>query len=224
MRGVYLIEINRPQLGAALAARGMVVHPLRPPRPAAPAPGIGRLKALRAWWPGLLLVELPARATEDDAAQALDAGADDAFSASAPDRLVAARLGALLRRSEAAPVALGPLVIDRVTRRVTRAGVEIELLPREYRLLLHFAEHPGELQSRAVLLQAVCGLAFDPGTNVLDVHLSHLRAKLDRPFAYPLIHTEKGRGFRLVVRREEGGDAGFAQPCALAVAAIAATR
>ncbi len=225
MRGVYLIHLNRPRLEATLAARGIVAQPLSAACPGLdPAPGAAGLHMLRAWWPGLLLVELPPAATEEDAVRALDGGADDAFPATTPDMLVAARLGALLRRTGEATLALGPLMIDRVTRRVTRAGRALDLLPREYRLLLHFAEHPGDLLSRAALLQAVWGLASDPGTNVLDVHLSRLRAKLDRPFCYPLIHTDKGRGFRLVTSQAGAGSCGADPPAAMAVAAIAAAR
>ncbi|MFM9829808.1 MAG: DNA-binding response regulator [Sphingomonas sp.] len=182
------------------------------------------LSVLRAWWPGLLLVELPPTASEEDAVRALDDGADDAFPATAPDRLVVARLAALLRRSEATMHRLGPLTIDRVGRQVARSGQAIELLPKEYCLLLHFAEHAGELLTRTALLRAVFGLHFDPGTNVLDVHLSRLRAKLDRPFDYPLIHTEKGRGFRLVAQSPCERESVDAPHAALAVAAIAATR
>lgn len=225
MRGVYLIHLNRPRLEATLAVRGIVAKPLSAPWQAPqPAPDAAGLRLLRAWWPGLLLVELPARATAQDAVCALDEGADDAFPATTPDVLVAARLDALLRRAEAATLTLGPLVIDRVTRRVFRAGSALDLLPREYRLLLYFAEHPGQLLSRAALLRAVWGLAGDPGTNVLDVHLSRLRAKLDRPFAYPLIHTEKGQGFRLLTAPARTGCSCADADEALTVAAIVAAR
>lgn len=95
-------------------------------------------------------------------------------------------------------IAVGPLSIDPVERRVTRSGRPIALLPREYALLLHLARAEGRRVSRAELLAAVWGLGFDPGTNVVEVHVSRLRAKLDRGFDAPLLHTEKGRGYYLV--------------------------
>lgn len=131
-------------------------------------------------------------------AAAIDAGADDAVALSSSDALIAARLAALVRRGSG-KVRLGPLEIDRVERRVARAGHMLDLLPREYRLLLHLAERAGQVVPHDDLRQAVWGLAFDPGTNVVAVHVSRLRAKLDRGFEIPLLHTEKGLGYRLAV-------------------------
>jgi len=94
-------------------------------------------------------------------------------------------------------IQIGPLSIDPVERRVTRSGRPIPLLPREYALLLHLARAGGRCVGRAELLRAVWGLRFDPGTNVVEVHVSRLRAKLDRDFAAPLLRTEKRRGYCL---------------------------
>lgn len=129
-------------------------------------------------------------------AAAIDAGAADAVSASASDALIAARLAALVRRTASA-LRIGDLTIDPVERRVTRGGRVLDLLPREYRLLLHLAARTGEAVSRAELLAAVWGLAFDPGTNVVAVHVSRLRVKLDRGFASAMLVTQKGAGYRL---------------------------
>ena len=134
-------------------------------------------------------------------AAAIDAGADDAVALSASDALIAARLAALVRRTPAT-LTLGPLSIDRVERRVLREGRTLDLLPREYRLLLYLAEHAGQIVPHDELRRAVWGLRFHPGTNVVAVHVSRLRAKLDRSFATPLLLTEKGRGYRLAVPRE----------------------
>lgn len=136
----------------------------------------------------------------DDAAvaAAIDAGADDAVASSASDALIAARLAALVRRAPGR-LRLGALEIDRVERRVLRSGHTLDLLPREYRLLLHLAEHAGQVVLHDELRRAVWGLDFHPGTNVVAVHVSRLRAKLDRGFAAPLLHTEKGVGYRLAV-------------------------
>lgn len=128
---------------------------------------------------------------------AIDAGAADAVPASASDALIAARLAALVRRGDPA-LRVGGLTIDPVERRVTRGARTLDLLPREYRLLLHLAARAGQAVHRAELLEAVWGLDFDPGTNVVAVHVSRLRAKLDRGFALPMLVTEKGAGYRLV--------------------------
>lgn len=151
---------------------------------------VARIRAL-GWQPPLLLL-LPGH---DGIAEALDAGAEDAMHASAGAEEIAARLAARIRRRP--EIILGDLRIDPVERRVTRAGHLIRLLPREYALLLHLV-HQGERPAgREQLLAAVWGLGFDPGTNVVEVHVSRLRAKLDRGFASPMLRTDKGRGYRL---------------------------
>ena len=131
-------------------------------------------------------------------AAAIDAGADDAVATSASDALIAARLAALVRRAPGL-LSIGPLEIDRVERRARREGRILDLLPREYRLLLHLAERADTVVSHEALRRAVWGLPFHPGTNVVAVHVSRLRAKLDRGFSAPLLHTEKGVGYRLAV-------------------------
>jgi len=113
-------------------------------------------------------------------------------------RSIAARLAARLRPRPPPPIVIGELRIDWVERRVARAGRPLALLPREYALLLHLARAGGRCVDRAELLEAVWRLHFDPGTNVIEVHVSRLRAKLDRGFARPLLVTEKGRGYRLM--------------------------
>jgi two-component system OmpR family response regulator len=94
-------------------------------------------------------------------------------------------------------IAVGTLRIDPVERRVTRDGRAIPLLPREYALLLYLARAEGRCVSRGELLGMVWGLRFDPGTNVVQVHVSRLRAKLDRGFGTPMLQTLKGRGYCL---------------------------
>ena len=130
-------------------------------------------------------------------AAALDAGADDAASDRAGNALVAARIAALVRRRAWPLLTIGPLTIDPVERTATRAGRPLGLLPREYAVLLALVEGEGAPVSRAALRDRVLGRRFETGTNVIEVHLSRLRAKLDRGFAAPLIVTERGRGYRL---------------------------
>ena len=174
-----------PGLTAALAARGVRVDP------AAPALLTARWPAGTATRPIILLVP-----TSEDVALALDAGADDAVPITAGVEEIAARVAARVRAS-LPPLGIGELLIDRIARRVTRAGRALSLLPREYALLLHLAQHAGTPVPRAELLEAVWGLRFDPGTNVLAVHVSRLRAKLDRGFATPMLRTDVGIGYRL---------------------------
>lgn len=193
MEPVLAIGTWRPALAAELARRGL--------RPAA------RGEAARA---GLCLPGATAEAfahmpllqviAGGDAAiaAALDAGAADAVDLSASDALIAARLAALVRRTATAGrLQVGDLSIDRVAQRAERGGRTLDLLPREYRLLLYLAERAGQVVPRADLLRAVWCLGFDPGTNVVAVHVSRLRAKLDRDFAAPLLRTEAGVGYRL---------------------------
>ncbi|HVI99279.1 MAG TPA: winged helix-turn-helix domain-containing protein [Sphingomonas sp.] len=197
-------SVDRAGLGTAFAMRGIEAHRIDAiPDLACRAILCGRISSSRdrvvRWrscWAGPLVV------LARDQAQAvalLDAGADDAILDEACDALVAARVAALLRRQTHDPVLrVGGLAIDPVERRVTRNGHAVVLLPREYALLVHLARHAGETVSRHDLLAAVWRLDFDPGTNVVQVHVSRLRAKLDRGFAGQMLVTEKGRGYRLV--------------------------
>lgn len=129
-------------------------------------------------------------------ALAIDAGADDAVDGRAGPEEIAARLAALTRVPNNR-IGVGDLVIDRIQRSAQRAGRPIDLLPREYVLLVHLAERAGQVVSRRALLDAVWGLRIDPGTNVVQVHVSRLRAKLDRGQPQPMLLSERGKGYRL---------------------------
>jgi len=210
MTTACLYEVDRPGLVMALAMRGVgvqrtgrrAVASLRPPAgsvlvAALPA-GDCLMQRLRAAWLGPLLVML-AGAGQAEVAAALDAGVEDAVSDRTDDTLVAARVAALARRHHLGlSIAVGSLTIDPIARTVSRNGRSIELLPREYALLLHLARSADRIVSRAELLETVWGLGFDPGTNVVEVHVSRLRAKLDRGFMPSMLLTERGRGYRLV--------------------------
>ena len=89
------------------------------------------------------------------------------------------------------------LEFDLLSREVRRAGRRLELLPREMRLLEYLMRHAGQVVTRTMLLEAVWDYHFDPQTNVIDVHVSRLRQKLDKGFARPLIHTIRGAGYSL---------------------------
>ncbi|WP_159709417.1 winged helix-turn-helix transcriptional regulator [Sphingomonas sp. AX6] len=129
-------------------------------------------------------------------ALAIDAGADDAVDGRAGPEEIAARLAAAVR-APTNRIGVGDLVIDRIQRSAQRAGRPIDLLPREYALLVHLAERADQVVSRGALLDAVWGLRIDPGTNVVQVHVSRLRAKLDRGQPHPMLLSERGKGYRL---------------------------
>ena len=91
----------------------------------------------------------------------------------------------------------GDLEMQLITRKVTRAGQEIDLLPREFALLEHLLRRKGRVQTRTMLLEAVWDISFDPMTNVVETHISRLRAKVDKPFDRELIQTVRGAGYRI---------------------------
>ncbi|HTH28140.1 MAG TPA: response regulator transcription factor [Sphingobium sp.] len=139
---------------------------------------------------------------QDDArlrTRAVLAGADDIIGPwMDPDEA----LGRLLRLAEfhqraAGHMVLGDLDIDLVDHSARRADQPLDLRGREYELLVHLARHCGRVQSREALLLAIWRLCFDPGTNVVQVHISRLRAKLDRDFAWPMLRTIRGSGYCL---------------------------
>ena len=89
------------------------------------------------------------------------------------------------------------LHLDRLKRKVTRSGKKINLQPREFRLLEYLMSNTGQVVTRTMLLEKVWEYHFDPQTNVIDVHISRLRSKIDKDFNPPLIHTERGAGYSL---------------------------
>ena len=92
---------------------------------------------------------------------------------------------------------VGDLEIDQATREVRRGGELIELTPKEYTVLEYLARHAGRVMSRTLITEYAWGYHFDPGTNIVDVVITHLRKKIDRPPHEPLLHTAWGRGYRL---------------------------
>ena len=134
----------------------------------------------------------------------LEGGADDYLvKPFAFDELVA-RIGAVARRtgSGAARLEVGDLVLDLDGRRVSRAGRELQLTAQEFTLLRVLAENPGRVMSRTRLLERAWDMHHDPRTNVVDVYIGYLRAKIDRGFAHPLLHTVRGVGYVLDAHRE----------------------
>jgi two-component system OmpR family response regulator len=159
-----------------------------------------RLRAAERWAPILMLT---ARDGVQDRVAGLDAGADDYLTKPFSFDELFARVRALLRRgpSERPPVlAVGDLVLDPATRRVSRRNEEIELTPKEFGLMELFLRHPGEALSRTRILEHVWDFAYDGDSNVVDVYVRYLREKVDRPFGRRSIETVRGVGYRL---REE---------------------
>jgi two-component system OmpR family response regulator len=92
---------------------------------------------------------------------------------------------------------VGDLELDRLSHRVSRGDAEIALQPREFRLLEYLMKHAGQVVTRTMLLENVWDYHFDPQTNVIDVHISRLRSKIDRGFSRPLLHTVRGAGYMI---------------------------
>src|SRR6202047_3161263 len=139
----------------------------------------------------------------DERVRGLRAGGDDYLTKPFNPEEMTARLEVLLRRRQEAPVRnettlnAGPLLVDLISRKVTRDGVEVPLLPTEYRILEFMMRHAGQTITRTMLFEAVWGYHFDPGTNLIDVHMGRLRQKIDPPGVKPLIQTVRGSGYIL---------------------------
>jgi DNA-binding response OmpR family regulator len=146
------------------------------------------------------ILMLTARDSLTDRVKGLNTGADDYLVKPYDFSELLARLHALLRRSELTrPIVLSvaDLTLDPLSHRVSRAGVAISLTPREYAILEVLMRHPGEVVTRMQLAERVWETERDEFSNLVDVHLSHLRRKVDGPGAPPLIHTVRGHGFLL---------------------------
>ena len=159
---------------------------------------IGALRAEEIRTPALILSAL---GEVDDRVKGLRAGGDDYLTKPYAFSELLARIEALARRS--APeegntrLVVGDLVLDRLTHKVTRGGEAIVLQPREFRLLEYLMKHAGQVVTRTMLLENVWDYHFDPQTNVIDVHISRLRSKIDKNFGNPLLHTVRGAGYSI---------------------------
>jgi len=137
----------------------------------------------------------------DHRVEGLKAGGDDYLTKPYAFAELQARVEALARRRDPEAVQtklqVGDLEMDLLARTVRRAGVNILLQPREFRLLEFLMKHADQVVTRTMLLEKVWDYHFDPQTNVIDVHVSRLRAKIDKEFSSPLLHTVRGAGYRL---------------------------
>ncbi|WP_296577159.1 response regulator transcription factor [Phreatobacter sp.] len=157
---------------------------------------IADLRAAGRQTPALILSAL---GQVDDRVKGLRAGGDDYLPKPYSFSELLARVEVLSRRRAAgAPETVyrvGDLELDRLSHRVSRGGEELILQPREFRLLEYLMKNAGQVVTRTMLLEHVWDYHFDPQTNVIDVHVSRLRAKIDKGFDRPLIHTIRGAGY-----------------------------
>jgi two-component system OmpR family response regulator len=159
---------------------------------------IGQLRGKSVMTPALILSALGA---VDDRVKGLRAGGDDYLPKPYSFSELLARVEVLARRhagrGEDTHYRVGDLELDRLSHRVMRGKEEIPLQPREFRLLEYLMRHAGQVVTRTMLLENVWDYHFDPQTNVIDVHISRLRSKIDKGFAQPLLHTVRGAGYMI---------------------------
>lgn len=168
--------------------------------------GLAMIGAARAAGIAAPALVLSALGTVDDRVGGLKAGADDYLTKPFSFAELVARIESLLRRADsrsagpqAARLAVGDLEIDLLARTVTRAGRPIVLGAREFSLLEYLARNAGQVVTRTMMLEKIWNYHFDPGSNVVDVHIARLRRKIDEGFASPLLHTVRGAGYKLAV-------------------------
>ena len=165
--------------------------------------GLTLIRTLRASENVTPTLILSALGEVDDRVKGLQAGGDDYLVKPFAFSELLARLEALIRRTKSAgnqnetTLALADLEVDLLKREVRRDGQKIDLQPREFQLLEFLLRHAGQVVTRTMLLEGVWNYHFDPQTNVIDVHISRLRSKIDKGFARPLLHTVRGAGYRL---------------------------
>ena len=165
--------------------------------------GLTLIRTLRASNNTTPTLILSALGEVDDKVKGLKAGGDDYLVKPFAFSELLARLEALIRRAQSVGTStdtslqVADLKLDRLKHEVRRNGHTIDLQPREYQLLEFLMSHAGQVVTRTMLLEGVWNYHFDPQTNVIDVHISRLRAKIDKSFDRPLLHTVRGAGYRL---------------------------
>ena len=163
--------------------------------------GLSVVKALRAAGVETPILILSALSHLDERVKGLRAGGDDYLTKPFGFSELSARLENLMRRGKSKPVetqlSCGELQMDLLSRKVTRGGRTLELLPREQKLLEYLLRHKNRVVTRTMLLEEVWDYRFDPHTSLIDTHISRLRKKIDDGFAQPLLHTVRGSGYRL---------------------------
>lgn len=162
--------------------------------------GLDIIKHLRATGLQIPVLVLSALESVDERVRGLQAGSDDYLGKPFSMEELVARVESLARRALQTPrtrLSVADLELDLLNRTATRGGRVLELTSREFRLLEVLARHAGQVVTRAMLLETVWNLHFDPETNIVDVHISRLRQTVDRDFDQPLIHTIRGAGYSM---------------------------
>ena len=163
--------------------------------------GLAILRTIRASGVKTPVLLLTALGGIDDRVEGLEAGGDDYLVKPFAMAELLARVNALARRPPPQDVQttleVADLKLDRLRRTVTRGGARIELQPREFQLLEYLMRHRGRVVTRTMLLESVWDFHFDPKTNIVETHMSRLRAKVDRGHGLELIHTVRGAGYCL---------------------------
>jgi two-component system OmpR family response regulator len=163
--------------------------------------GLAVIDALRARGVRMPVLILSAKRTVDDRVRGLQAGGDDYLTKPFDFAELLARVQALIRRatgaSEPTRLSAGDLTLDLLTRKVQRGGHAIDLRPREFALLEYLMRNTGRVVSKTSILSHVWGYNFDPNTNVVDVLVSRLRDRIDKPFPEKVLHTVRGVGYVL---------------------------
>jgi len=163
--------------------------------------GLSAIQSLRSAGVRTPVLILSALGEVDDRVKGLKVGGDDYLTKPFALTELLARIEALVRRvsseEPATRYAVGDLVLDRLTHKVMRGSTSIVLQPREFRLLEYLMRNAGQVVTRTMLLENVWDYHFDPQTNVIDVHISRLRGKIDKGFDKPLLHTVRGAGYMI---------------------------
>ncbi|ASM74837.1 MULTISPECIES: response regulator transcription factor [Roseobacteraceae] len=163
--------------------------------------GMTLVKTLRGAGNNAPILFLTSLGSVEDRISGLNAGGDDYLVKPFAFGELSARVAALARRPQSVEqetvLRAGSLEMDLIARKVTREGQEIDLLPREFAILEHLMRRKGRVQTRTMLLEAIWDISFDPMTNVVETHISRLRAKVDKPFEMELIKTVRGAGYRI---------------------------
>ncbi len=157
-----------------------------------------QLRRAHNWTPILMLT---GKTGELDEAEALDTGADDYLTKPFSYVVLLARIRALLRRGgreRPALLTIGDLILDPATRACTRSGQEIELTAKEFAIVEYLARHRGEVISKHNILEHAWDFAYEGDATVIEVHISNIRGKIDRPFGTQILRTVRGAGYRLV--------------------------
>ena len=162
--------------------------------------GLTLCRRVRSWGDRTPILLLTARDTVEDKVAGLDTGADDYLTKPFAFAELVARVRALIRRGGPTPAGelkAADLVVDVAAHRVWRAGREIPLTNKEYALLVYLLRNRNRVLTRTAIIEHVWGLNYDPMTNIVDVHIRALRAKMDKDFDVPLITTVRGVGYML---------------------------